>query len=330
MLGGILFLAGCYKKVITAQGPNNSIILAYPTGNTTNSLSSGLANFNNALLNFSLSDLTDTLLISANLINQSVPNAAASDIQVTIGVDSSLVATYNSDTSLQSDTTHQTLALMPSAYYSIVSTTNTIAAGQNQVTFKVVFYPSLFDITTTGYLLPIRILNASGGSVDASMSTVYFHILKNPFPPFNRAGWKIIGFDCQETIGEGPNNGEAFYCLDGNTSTYWHTVWDTPSPPPFPHWIKIDMGTEQTLHGFSFLPRQSGGNTGDQFKDITIMATDDTSSWQQIGQFTLQDIHSLQSENLSTPVSGMRYFEVIINDNFDTNPWTNLTELYAY
>jgi hypothetical protein len=329
LLSALLTAAGCTKRINTPQEPGNSLILAYPTGNTFNSLSSGLDNFNNALLNFSLNDVTDTLLFSATLIGTGVPNAAGADIHVTVGVDSGLVAAYNIDTALMPDTAHQSLALMPAAYYSLVNTTGVIPAGQNQVAFKLVFYPSLFDISKTGYLLPVSIITASPGSVNPTMKTVYFHIYKDPYPAYNRALWTVLGVDSQELVGE-PGNGAAPYCLDGNTATYWHTQWDVAVPPGFPHWIKIDMGAAQTLHGFSFLPRQSGGNAGDKFKDITVLATNDTSNWQQAGQFTLQNVFSLQKVNLSNPVPDVRYFEIIINDNYDTNPWTNLAELYAF
>ncbi len=330
LLPSVLVLPGCYKKIDTPQGPDNTIILAYPTGNTANTLSSGLDHFKNALLNFSLNDETDTLLISVNLIGNGIPNAAGKDINIAIGVDSSLVAAYNGDVTHQADTTNEPFALMPSPYYSLVDTTGTIAAGQNQVNFKVVFYPSRFDITQTGYLLPVSIVNASGGSLSQDMKTVYFHIYKDPFPPFNRASWSVLDEDCQELVGEGAGNGAGINCIDGNSSTYWHTQWDVSAPPTFPHWIKIDMGETQTLHGFSFLPRQNGGNKADQFKDIVIMASDDGTNWQQAGQFSLDDISTQQKLNLTNPVPGMRYFEVIVNSNFDTNPWTNVAEIYAF
>jgi hypothetical protein len=177
-LSGLLISMGSCKKAITPQGSDNSVILAYPTGNAYTTLNSGLNYFNNALLTFPLSDGTDTLLVSANLVGTNVPNAAGSDINITIGVDSSLVAAYNADTALQADTTHQVLTLMPASWYTIVNTTATIAAGQNQATFQVVFYPSRFNITQTGYLLPVSIVSSSAGSVNTNMNTVYFHIYK--------------------------------------------------------------------------------------------------------------------------------------------------------
>jgi len=68
-------------------------------------------------------------------------------------------------------------------------------------------------------------------------------------------------FDSEELIGEGANNGRAIHCIDGLTTTFWHTRW-TSDVPPYPHNIVIDLGKPYTINGFTYLPRQDGGING--------------------------------------------------------------------
>jgi hypothetical protein len=243
-------------------------------------------------------------------------------LTVTIGADPNGIAAY---TASKVDTTKYTA--MPTTYYTIVNNTLTIKAGQTSVIFKIVFYPSLINITQTGWLLPLSITNDPGYAVNSNMKTVYFHIKKDPFPPYGRSNWKIIGVSDEETVGEGPNNGRAIYILDGDPTTYWHTIWDVPSPPGFPHWVTIDMGVAQTIHGFYFLNRQIV--TDDHPKDVTMSGSTDGVTWKTIGQFTLLDETPLQKVPI-TPVSNIRYFKTTFTSNFSGKPWTNLAELQAY
>ena len=163
----LVALAGCYKTVTTGS-LNNGVVLAYPNTTVYNSATSGVNFFNNAVLTFSLADVSDTLLVSAN-----IPVAQANDLAVTIGTDQSAYTAFT-----KTDTSGINYTFMPSAYYSIVNTTATIPAGQTQVLFKVVFYPSLFS--DSSYLLPVSITDASGMAINKTISTVYFHIVGNP------------------------------------------------------------------------------------------------------------------------------------------------------
>ena len=67
-------------------------------------------------------------------------------------------------------------------------------------------------------------------------------------------------FDSQETVGE---NAPATNAIDGSTSTFWHTQWYNITPnPPCPHEIQLDMTASHSVSGFTYLPRQDGGQNG--------------------------------------------------------------------
>src|SRR5665213_1103584 len=71
------------------------------------------------------------------------------------------------------------------------------------------------------------------------------------------AGWKVIAVDRQETAGE---NNAATNAIDGNTSTFWHTAWN--SDLALPHFLTVDMGASHRIAGFTYLPRQDGTANG--------------------------------------------------------------------
>ena len=166
---------GCDKTIIKPSATKSGVILAYPTsGAPFNSLSGGINFFDKALISTSvLTADTTTFNFSAD-----IPDMATSSITVTVGVDTSQLSYYNSHPELQSDTTHQTLALLPDSCYNIPSTTSTITAGSSQGVFQIQFYRKKINTSQTGYLLPVSITDASGDAINQNMKTIYFHMYK--------------------------------------------------------------------------------------------------------------------------------------------------------
>ena len=67
------------------------------------------------------------------------------------------------------------------------------------------------------------------------------------------AGWKVVSVDSEETAGA---DNSAARAIDGDSSTFWHTRWNTDKKQP--HSITVDMGTTHGVGGFMYLPRQDG------------------------------------------------------------------------
>ena len=82
-------------------------------------------------------------------------------------------------------------------------------------------------------------------------SMAEFYMLDKAGQPLSRTGWRITGFDTQETAGE---DGQAANVLDGNASTIWHTTWSSGNAP-YPHWIVVDTGALRDFGGFRYQPR---------------------------------------------------------------------------
>lgn len=316
----LVSLNSCYKTMDQIQSPPNEVILSYPAVNQYNIAASGLIYWGKALINPDLGKTSDTLVFSLN-----IPKPTSSEITVNIGVDAEAVAAFNKDTTI----TSTKYALMPAEYYTIVTPVISIKPGTTDTTFKVALKPSLFDISQTGYILPISIITANGISI-SSMRTAYVHIEKDPNPPLSRAGWTVTGFSSEEAVGEGAGNGQVKNLLDNNTNTFWHSQWQGGTPGP-PHWFVINMNTSSVLKGIMFLDRQGVGSDG-RPKDVKVEVSKDNTSWSVAASLTLADNNKWQKITFSKPTEAVQYFKVTITSMYGAASvkYTNMAELKVF
>ena len=76
---------------------------------------------------------------------------------------------------------------------------------------------------------------------------------------------------------EGPGREYAKNLVDGDPSTIWHTMYSI-TVPKYPHWVDFDCGEEKLIKGFSYLPRQDGGNNGN-IKAYKVQLSKDGKTW---------------------------------------------------
>lgn len=316
----LISLTGCYKTMDKMETRPNEVILSYPAVNQYNIAASGIDYWSKALINPDLGKTSDTLVFSLN-----IPKAMSNDITVNIGVDPEAVAAFNKDTSISSTV----YALMPADYYTIVTPAFTIKAGTTDTTFKVAIKPSVFDISQTGYILPISIMDANGISI-SSMRTAYVHIEKDPNPPLSRAAWTVTGFSSEESVGEGAGNGQVKNLLDNNTNTFWHSQWKDAMPGP-PHWFVINMNASNVLKGIMFLDRQGVGSDG-RPKDVKVEVSRDNTSWSEAASLTLADNNKWQKITFSKPTEAVQYFKVTITSMYGAASvkYSNMAELKVF
>jgi Domain of unknown function (DUF1735)/F5/8 type C domain len=265
---------------------------------------------------FQVADTTQSMIYSANYGGQDYP---ANDIQVTFSPNTGLVDSFNA-------ANHTTYLPMPEKSYTLSASTGTIRKGGLSTG------PLTIDVKTSGagsidimkeYLLPVSIVSASA-KINDNLRTTFYRV-RADYPVYDRTNWQVLGFSSQEANGEGAGNGRVINAFDNNPSTYWHTQWQGASPGP-PHFFVIDMGEVKTLHGFSFLDRQSD-NAGKP-QDITIQTSTDNSTWTTAGAFTLANTKDLQTKVLSTYTSA-RYFKITVLSSYSAT-YTHLAELNAF
>lgn len=93
------------------------------------------------------------------------------------------------------------------------------------------------------------------------------------------AGWSVIEFDSEETLAnEGPS-GPASTAIDGDITTYWHSVYDPAELPP-PHYIVVDMGAPYNINGFTQTPRQNNNNG--EIKGYILSVSSDNITYTQV------------------------------------------------
>ena len=115
-----------------------------------------------------------------------------------------------------------------------------IDAGQNLEASV----PNLVQGAT--YYFAVSAVNTAG--VQSRYSTEFQYYVDFEVPSPN--GWTLMYADSEDFIGH-----SAPHAFDGNPNTFWHTTWrDTSAPPP--HEIQIDLGANQAMDGFRYLPRQ--------------------------------------------------------------------------
>ena len=73
-------------------------------------------------------------------------------------------------------------------------------------------------------------------------------------------------------------DGDASNLTDGDPSTIWHTMYSV-TVAKHPHWVDLDAGEVKVFKGFTYLPRQNGGNGN--VKDYTIHVSMDGKEWGQ-------------------------------------------------
>lgn len=111
----------------------------------------------------------------------------------------------------------------------------------------------------------------------------------NDFPEYDRTAWSIFDFDTEEPAEGDANKGTAVAVLDGENTTFWSTQL-TGGEAPMPHWLAVDMGSSQTVHGLSFVGRQSDNNG--KPKDVFVFVSEDGVNWEEAGALVLSKSNS--------------------------------------
>lgn len=225
--------AAC-KKVDSDTVPGSkAMVLAYPATTSFNNAGSGLNFFDNQVLNLNLSDIADTVTLSAN-----IGTASDKALTVTIAVDASAFSTYDA-----APLEKVKYAPLPDSTYSIVNKTVTIPTGQTSALFKIAFKPSLINISDTGYLLPVTVTNTSGYALNNGMKTVYLHLNRNPLRLCNKALFKTIVLPNDVPSYGAPSLTYGIQNLwDGLTAASGGTIWSADGNHALPLSISFDMG----------------------------------------------------------------------------------------
>ena len=107
-----------------------------------------------------------------------------------------------------------------------------------------------FDKPVRARYFSLESLNAQDGKPFASIADL--SVLGADGGPIGTQLWTVAGVSSEESEGEAAG---ATNAIDGQISNFWHTQWQG-AQPSHPHWITLDLGREETITGFIYVPRQ--------------------------------------------------------------------------
>lgn len=157
------------------------------------------------------------------------------------------------------------------------------------------------------------------------------YALKNASVTYERlskSGWSISAC-CEETSGEGANNGFISKLIDDNASTFWHSQW-SPELHNCPHYFVIDLGESKEFARLELINRGAAGNGAAIDTDIYVSNTPfDNVTQSNAGSYgTPTKSVTLSGNMLATEVIDLdeqnaRYLMVVIKSSRGTSDANN-------
>ena len=107
----------------------------------------------------------------------------------------------------------------------------------------------------------------ASSSIDGAPSAgiAELDVLDSDGNPISHQNWTIAYVSSEELIKE---NGSAENAIDGQTFNYWHSEWSYLKPG-YPHYLVIDLGKEENITGFTYVPI-AGEKSEGKIKDYKV------------------------------------------------------------
>lgn len=159
--------------------------------------------------------------------------------------------------------------------------------------------------TTFGFIIRPAVKSELGNIVKVSATgrEMVKEMMKKMQQNQQTSGLQIAFASSQE-----PDEGDAAYLVDGDPSTFWHTMYSI-TLAKYPHWVDFDAGKQKVIKGFTYLARQDGSLNG-CIKDYEIYISNDNKTWgEPILKGHFEKTAKLQKVMLNKPVKA-RYFRL--------------------
>ncbi len=125
-----------------------------------------------------------------------------------------------------------------------------------------------FSKSAKGRYFCIEPTSSQDGKPYASIAEL--DILDKSGKAISHEKWTIAYVSSEESINE---NAVAENAIDGQTFNYWHTAWNSEKHN-YPHYLIIDLGKEENISGFVYVPRMEENAPG-RIKDYKIFIGND-------------------------------------------------------
>lgn len=188
-----------------------------------------------------------------------------------------------------------------------------VPVDSNTTTLSNFHFSDNTDLAYTTVYLP------DSSAIDLFKTAYEAIAVKGPPVEYAKTGWTAIASDYDEPSGRGPAN-----AIDNKASTVWHM--SKVAGLTYPRTITVDMGTINLAYGFTFIQRTP---LDGPLKLIEIEVSDDNTTWQPLGAFTLLSAADKQYLDLTETVS-FRYFRVIVRSDYKNGNFSALAEVGVY
>jgi len=152
--------------------------------------------------------------------------------------------------------------------------------------------PNLVEGTT--YYFAVAAVNTAGAQSLNSNEVSYSFTTSGVIVPPTVITTSPTGKTAIYVDSEDPTQWAADLAVDGNPNTFWHTLWNVSNPPVCPHEIQVSLGTEQTINGFGYLPRQDNYLNGTVGQYEFYVSTDGTNWGSPVATGTFPNTHDLK------------------------------------
>lgn len=242
-------------------------------------------------------------------------------IDCTFGMDDEFVDAYNK----QNGTVYQQL---PESAYSFTNPQR-IANGTRDVEFTVNIHAT--QLTPGDYMLPLKLKTVSNFAINeaSNIHPIAFRIIGDKL---DRTGWTAAA-NTEELISDGICY--ANRVLDGDTETFWHSVWNESNGQhrhEFPHLLVIDTQSTHTFCQVALLQRKGSRYVKSGiFKVSDTISSTEVADWEDVepvGSFLMTRTDDDQIFGLK-PTKG-RYLLIQINESYTGKTDSALAEINAY
>lgn len=232
------------------------------------------------------------------------------DIDCQFGINEAYIDAYNEQNGTLFQVIPTTAASFPE--------TLTLPAGTTTMDYSVSVQSDL--LLPGDYMLPIQIGGVSMFNISESYNTYPFAI-RIMGQELKKTNWTAEA-NTEELVGESAPNGPVEACIDGNTSTFWHSQWQGGSHS-LPHEIIIDTHEENTITQFGLVRRENNNYV----KSGEFYVSADNKEWTKVGSFNMKNDNAKQVFSV-TPTKG-RYLKVLITQSTSGSN-SCMAEIYAY
>jgi hypothetical protein len=141
-----------------------------------------------------------------------------------------------------------------------------------------------------------------------------------PQPALARTGWKVSADSSAPGY-------PASAAIDPSLKTFWHTVWGTATPPPYPHQLTITLPQSVILTGIRVTPRQDG-NGGGVPKRWQVLTLDSTKGWKVVASGT--NASAVEPIVVTVPPVLTTAVRWRILDALDGAPWASAADVALF